>query len=531
MKTEYRIAHSFPSFMPAQTNTASRWFLQGSVSLFLAISLWFGVFGSARAEELIISGSIPATETDWAKSLSLAKFNPNNGILIGVQVTLTASLGGEIFYENTSPAPNTMTLTHRSTLSVSSLGLGGIAQLNPAASVVVAAPAYDGVGGFNPDGTANFGGSSGGQRMVQEQAVALAAYAAANELALFSGNDTIDFSVSATGLSGMIDSTGNVDTLFTGNKAGITITILYRYTAATVEQPRIALSKYTNGADANAAHGLDVPQLAPGEPLTWSYRITNTGSIAIPKASLLITDSQPGVTPSWLSSSDAGNDQILSPDESWEYRVNALAQNLKQPTPGTAIVRGCGPTGVDGPGARPTYVNIAVATALGASASDSSHYCNPFNPKIRLEVTVYSGHNKGASCPGGEVVQSVEERPVTFCFEVTNQGDTYLNAITLSDRVLGITEADVTRLSGSTVLAPGGKQVYYYETTLRTSRMGATTTEGNPTDENGADIPKMANVSDDDGAAIVRLQPTALEESPEIMPSRLYLPWVAKGGK
>ena len=59
--------------------------------------------------------------------------------------------------------------------------------------------------------------------------------------------------------------------------------------------------------------------------------------------------------------------------------------------------------------------------------------------QINIEKTVYAGHNAGASCPGSELVVSCAvSSDVTYCFVVTNPGDTYLDQIVITDADLGI---------------------------------------------------------------------------------------------
>lgn len=121
-------------------------------------------------------------------------------------------------------------------------------------------------------------------------------------------------------------------------------------------------------------------------------------------------------------------------------------------------------------------------------------------PAIELLKTVYAGHNSGAGCPGVEEVSGANPASVTFCFEVHNTGDTYLNDISVSDGALGITKADMTLLSGATPLAPDAKLIYYYETSINQDIVNEATTSGNPTDQAGVDIPGLANPSDKDTA-------------------------------
>jgi hypothetical protein len=104
----------------------------------------------------------------------------------------------------------------------------------------------------------------------------------------------------------------------------------------------------------------------------------------------------------------------------------------------------------------------------------------------------------------------------TYCFEVTNTGITYLDSITINDPDLGITEADMTLLSGLTPLAPGESLVYYYETVINGDLVNTASTSGNPTDADGNDLPGLDDPTDDDTAAVnPTLTPTPTPKPPK----------------
>jgi hypothetical protein len=129
---------------------------------------------------------------------------------------------------------------------------------------------------------------------------------------------------------------------------------------------------------------------------------------------------------------------------------------------------------------------------------------------IHLEKTVYLGHNDGASCPGVEYVEDIPNSPVTYCFEITNTGETYLNNIVLNDVDLNIDIGDLTLISGSTPLAPGAKLLYFYQGSMTAPLLNTAETEGNPTDQEGNDIPNLPNPRDDDTAEVDIIPPAAL---------------------
>jgi len=134
---------------------------------------------------------------------------------------------------------------------------------------------------------------------------------------------------------------------------------------------------------------------------------------------------------------------------------------------------------------------------------------------IELAKTVYLGHNGGVGCPGGESAIGANGADVTYCFEVTNIGTTYLDDITIDDADLGIDETQMTLLSGSTPLAPGGSLVYYYEGNISGDLVNRAETGGNPTDSAGNDLPGVNDPTDDDTAAVAILTPTSEPSEPE----------------
>jgi hypothetical protein len=132
------------------------------------------------------------------------------------------------------------------------------------------------------------------------------------------------------------------------------------------------------------------------------------------------------------------------------------------------------------------------------------------NAAIHLDKTVYLGHNGGVSCPGLELVQDLPNAPVTYCFQVTNTGNSYLDSIVITDTTLGVKLPDLKFLSGSLPLAPGASLRYYYTSTIKANLLNTAVTEGNPTDAVGHDIASLPNVTDDDTAEVKLVQPASV---------------------
>ena len=125
---------------------------------------------------------------------------------------------------------------------------------------------------------------------------------------------------------------------------------------------------------------------------------------------------------------------------------------------------------------------------------------------IRINKTVYEGHDGGASCPGGEEVYDNIGTKITYCFVVTNTGEVHLANVTVSDPDLGITQADMTLKSGNpALLAPGDSVVWFYETTLDDDLINTASTTGTPSDSEGNPIDLVAPV-DSDSARVGELE-------------------------
>ena len=131
------------------------------------------------------------------------------------------------------------------------------------------------------------------------------------------------------------------------------------------------IEKLTNGMQADDENDPDVPRLAQGETVTWTYLVTNIGEIEVSEAEIIVTDSQPGINPALDPATDAGGNTILSPGETWIYTASAQALDLETPLEGITVVPGCN----DG---RSTYQNAGIVVIVGNDVSDEdlSHYCN-----------------------------------------------------------------------------------------------------------------------------------------------------------
>ena len=89
-------------------------------------------------------------------------------------------------------------------------------------------------------------------------------------------------------------------------------------TTATRQMPDIDIEKLTNGVDADDPNAGDAPQILPGDPVTWTYIVTNTGNV--PLTNVTVTDDQ-GVAVSCPA-------DTLAPGDSFTCTANGVADDL-----------------------------------------------------------------------------------------------------------------------------------------------------------------------------------------------------------
>jgi uncharacterized repeat protein (TIGR01451 family) len=226
--------------------------------------------------------------------------------------------------------------------------------------------------------------------------------------------------------------------------------------------PNIDIEKLTNGNDADDANGFDVPLIAPGDTVTWTYVVTNTGNVPFDAAEVEVTDDQfaaTGVTPLFDISSDDGSDGILSPGEQWLYTATMPAENLASSSSGVTIVDGCDPAS-SGNG-RETYENIGTVVAGSETDEDPSHYCNPPEPGIDIEKLTNGNQADGAN--DNDVPQIAPGDTVTWTYQVTNTGEVpfALEDVDVSDDQPGVDPVfDPTSDDGDNILSPGEQWLY-----------------------------------------------------------------------
>ncbi|HSL83318.1 MAG TPA: hypothetical protein VLF66_11125, partial [Thermoanaerobaculia bacterium] len=184
-----------------------------------------------------------------------------------------------------------------------------------------------------------------------------------------------------------------------------------------VTEPAIAIEKLTNGQDADLPPG---PVIVKGSPVTWTYVVTNAGSVAL--TSVSVADSDPAVAVSCPKT------------------TLAIGESMMCSATGTAV---------EGP-----YENTGVATGFAAgktvSDSDPSHYMGQPEivtdvPAIHIEKLTNGFDADGvASAP-----QLIHGHPVVWTYVVTNTGNVALSNVAVTD------DKEVAVSCPKTTLEPG----------------------------------------------------------------------------
>ncbi|NEP74539.1 hypothetical protein, partial [Okeania sp. SIO2G5] len=110
------------------------------------------------------------------------------------------------------------------------------------------------------------------------------------------------------------------------------------------QNPGIEIEKSTNGVDADAPE--DAPEIAPGDTVTWTYKVTNTGNVSFAENEIQVTDDQEGTITNIINKGDG--DDTLAPDEMWTYQKTGTAQNLTGSGGQTQTFNLTGNSGLDG---------------------------------------------------------------------------------------------------------------------------------------------------------------------------------------
>lgn len=201
---------------------------------------------------------------------------------------------------------------------------------------------------------------------------------------------------------------------------------------------KIDIEKLTNGVDADDPFAGDAPQIAPGDTVTWTYIVTNTGDVTLTQVVVL---DNAGVMVSCPKT-------VLAPGETMSCEASGVAVDVTTITRMELRVLGvCG-----GFVEKDLYQNKGLARGKDPegrviSAVDRSHYCNPMEvPNIAIDIRKQEE---------GEDMRTFDSgADVDFEIVVTNTGDVDLTDVVVTD----VLAPDCDRLIGD--LAAGASIGY-----------------------------------------------------------------------
>jgi hypothetical protein len=175
-----------------------------------------------------------------------------------------------------------------------------------------------------------------------------------------------------------------------------------------IPRPDIDIEKATNGADADDPTG---PYVPVGDPVTWTYELTNPGNVALANVTVTDDNGTPGdlgddFSPAFVGGDDG--DGLLEPGELWVYEADGTAEAGQ-------------------------YANLASVTGDDpdggqVSDTDPSHYFG-FCAKVHIEKATNGADadcwKKAPKIPVGE--------DVTWRYVLTNRGNVALANVTVTD--------------------------------------------------------------------------------------------------
>jgi hypothetical protein len=392
----------------------------GALGTILALALTMLAVAPASAATFTETqnDSIPATDTDYLTPpappdpLVFDQFDATKGTLTQVKITFDSALTGSMAVENTST----------SSTCDATLDWGADVTLDTTAGVLTSMLVQT----ENPptlsifDGTLDFGGTSGvtignlSQTDSQTQIITGAA------MAPFIGGGQVALPVTATGTS-RASGCGTVVFQFL-TQAAVDVTVEYTFES----NPAIDIEKATNGQDADAPTG---PAIPVGDPVTWTYVVTNTGNV--PLTQVTVVDDK-GVV-------------VTCPKDTL-----AVAESMTCTASGTATVG--------------QYANVGTVTGFyppneeTVDDKDPSHYIGE-TPQIAIKKFTNDLPGDDVNCVDGPSL-SVGD-PVVWTYVVTNPGDVPLSGVVVNDDKLGVTTGpDSGDANSNNLLDPGETWTY-----------------------------------------------------------------------
>jgi uncharacterized repeat protein (TIGR01451 family) len=189
-----------------------------------------------------------------------------------------------------------------------------------------------------------------------------------------------------------------------GSALGTTVTSPEDAAAVDVIHPALTVAKTVSTS--GGCPGVESVTVIAGTPVTYCYVVTNSGDTAIS-----------GVTVSDNGATIAVGD--LAPGQS-----GAAAAGFQATAPADTFAVADGTT-------------VATGTPVESNQDDAAVLI--VNPSLSIQKTV----STDGTCPGSELVQVLAGASVTYCYAVTNTGDTLIGGVTVSDAGVSILVGDL----------------------------------------------------------------------------------------
>ncbi len=267
--------------------------------------------------------------------------------------------------------------------------------------------------------------------------------------------------------------------------------------AATAQGSHLSFTQTVyRGTDGGAGcdHAAGYAEATPPAGVTYCYTVTNTGTTSL--ASVTLNDPAVGA-PAVRS----GDPKLVAPGATVRWYLETAAR----------------PDEADGK-VDDTFVNVATVSATPSDAAGkplagaalvtaqaSSQVYPPEvvpAPALGLAVSAYAGHDNGSHCPGKDGASLTPGDALTWCYVVTNTGNTRLAGVTFTD--LGVA-GEPTLVSGTLPLAPGASGLWYLDATVPA---GAGAVEARPAaratsvDDGGRELAGVTMASASVGASL-----------------------------
>jgi hypothetical protein len=364
----------------------------------VCFTLLLTLFRLVQADSLPpVSDQVLPKQTNWTETLSLPRFNPLSGTLTSVQITLSGVVSGRVGFESLDSAPATLNLHLTATIAIRRPDHSVIFLVVPNAQLSEQVPAYDGV--------TDYGGTSGGERLLSASLDETYLLTNPADLALFIGSGAVDLPAVAVG-SSSASGPGNVRLLRQAQAAGVFATAEYLFVNPAIQVEKTVYLGHDGGA---RCPGQELAVGDPQAPVTYCFQVINTGDTYLD--SLVLTDTTLGIDLGALTL--LSGTTPLAPGASLFYAYDSA---IAQPLLNLASVE-----------ANPTDANgVDIPNAPNPTDSDTAEV-DLIAADIDLIKTVYRGQDGGVGCPGVDLVQALPDTGITYCFQIVNTGNTYLS--------------------------------------------------------------------------------------------------------